>query len=139
MSDRKVTYTKMTGAKMANPDTNKAVIQLDDARLSLSSADGMVDILRGISLSISAGETVGVLGPSGAGKTSLLMIMAGLESLTKGQIALAERPTRRGAARERDVRGPQGCGLRQDGHRPGCRRAQDRLSPREDRRRGRRR
>ena len=89
MSDRKVTYTKMTGAKMANPDTNKAVIQLDDARLSLSSADGMVDILRGISLSISAGETVGVLGPSGAGKTSLLMIMAGLESLTKGQIALA--------------------------------------------------
>ena len=89
MSDPKVTNTKVSNAKETNPDTNKAVIQLDDARLSLSSADGMVDILRGISLSISAGETVGVLGPSGAGKTSLLMIMAGLESLTKGQIALA--------------------------------------------------
>lgn len=63
---------------------------LDQARLALSSAEGMVEILRGISLSIEAGETVGVLGPSGAGKTSLLMIMAGLESLTGGSISLAE-------------------------------------------------
>ena len=66
------------------------VIMLDQARLTLSSAEGMVEILRGISLSIEAGETVGVLGPSGAGKTSLLMIMAGLESLTGGSISLAE-------------------------------------------------
>ena len=66
-----------------------AIIALDSASLSLSSADGMVDILRGISLRIGAGETVGVLGPSGAGKTSLLMIMAGLESLTGGSIHLA--------------------------------------------------
>ena len=65
------------------------VIRLNDAHLSLSSADGMVEILRGISLSIDAGQTVGLLGPSGAGKTSLLMIMAGLESPTTGQIDLA--------------------------------------------------
>ena len=63
---------------------------LDQARLALSSAEGMVEILRDISLSIEAGETVGVLGPSGAGKTSLLMIMAGLENLTGGSISLAE-------------------------------------------------
>ena len=74
---------------MADAAARKPVIRLDDARLSLSSADGMVEILRGISLSIDAGQTVGVLGPSGAGKTSLLMIMAGLESLTTGQIDLA--------------------------------------------------
>jgi len=66
------------------------VIALEDARLALSSAEGMVEILRGITLSIGAGETVGVLGPSGAGKTSLLMIMAGLESLTNGRISLAK-------------------------------------------------
>ena len=64
------------------------VIALEDARLALSSAEGMVEILRGITLAIAGGETVGVLGPSGAGKTSLLMIMAGLESLTQGSITL---------------------------------------------------
>lgn len=66
-----------------------AIIALEAACLSLASADGMVDILRSISLRIGGGETVGVLGPSGAGKTSLLMIMAGLESLTGGSIQLA--------------------------------------------------
>ena len=51
----------------------------------------MVEILRGITLNIEAGETVGVLGPSGAGKTSLLMVMAGLEGLSDGSIDLAGR------------------------------------------------
>ena len=67
------------------------VITLRDTRLALSSAEGMVEILRGITLNIEAGETVGVLGPSGAGKTSLLMIMAGLEGLSDGRIDLAGR------------------------------------------------
>ncbi|MGB1417769.1 MAG: ABC transporter ATP-binding protein [Candidatus Puniceispirillaceae bacterium] len=86
----------MTDHTVSSPSSKKAhqsaapVIMLDEARLALSSAEGMVEILRGISLSIEAGETVGVLGPSGAGKTSLLMIMAGLESLTGGSISLAE-------------------------------------------------
>ena len=86
----------MTDHTVSSPSSEKAhqsaapVIMLDEARLALSSTEGMVEILRGISLSIEAGETVGVLGPSGAGKTSLLMIMAGLESLTGGSISLAE-------------------------------------------------
>ena len=86
----------MTDHTVSSPSSEKAhqsaapVIMLNQARLALSSAEGMVEILRGISLSIEAGETVSVLGPSGAGKTSLLMIMAGLESLTGGSISLAE-------------------------------------------------
>lgn len=68
-----------------------AVILLDEARLALESAEGMVEILKGISLTIRGGESVGILGPSGAGKTSLLMIMAGLESLSTGSIHLVEQ------------------------------------------------
>jgi Predicted ABC-type transport system involved in lysophospholipase L1 biosynthesis, ATPase component len=50
---------------------------------------GAVDILRGVSLDVKAGETVAIVGPSGAGKTSLMMIMAGLERATSGSVIVA--------------------------------------------------
>lgn len=62
------------------------VIDLSDVRLSLPSRAGTVDILRGASLCVRAGETVGVVGPSGSGKSSLLMIMGGLERATGGRV-----------------------------------------------------
>lgn len=46
----------------------------------------MVEILRGITLEIEAGQTVGLVGPSGSGKSSLLMLMGGLERATGGQV-----------------------------------------------------
>ncbi len=66
-----------------------AVIDLKAAYLTLGKAAATVNILKGIDLQIGAGETVGVLGPSGAGKTSLLMVIAGLETLTKGQVSIS--------------------------------------------------
>ena len=71
--------------------TNMPVIDLNNAQLSFGDKPKQVDVLKGINLSIEAGETVGVLGASGAGKTSLLMVMAGLENVTGGTIALADR------------------------------------------------
>ena len=65
------------------------VIDLKAAQLTLGNTAASVNILKGIDLRISVGETVSILGPSGAGKTSLLMVMAGLENLTKGQIFLS--------------------------------------------------
>lgn len=70
--------------------TNMPVIDLNNAQLSFGDKPKQVDVLKGINLSIEAGETVGVLGASGAGKTSLLMVMAGLENVTGGTIALAD-------------------------------------------------
>lgn len=70
--------------------TTTPVIDLDNAQLSFGEKAKRVDVLKGINLCIDAGETVGVLGASGAGKTSLLMVMAGLENVTGGTIALAD-------------------------------------------------
>ena len=69
--------------------TSDEVIRLHQARLSLGSQSGQVDILKGIDLTVPARQTMAVLGPSGAGKTSLLMVMSGLEQLTDGQARLA--------------------------------------------------
>ena len=57
--------------------------------LTLPSAAGPVNILRGVDLDIDAGEAVGVVGPSGSGKTSLLMVLAGLERATAGSVSVA--------------------------------------------------
>jgi putative ABC transport system ATP-binding protein len=62
------------------------VISLEDTRLSLSGNAGTVDILRGITLSVQKGETLGLIGPSGSGKSSLLMVMGGLERATGGTV-----------------------------------------------------
>jgi putative ABC transport system ATP-binding protein len=62
------------------------VLSLKNAKLSLDGNAGRVDILHGISLNIQSGETVGLVGPSGSGKSSLLMLMGGLEQATAGSI-----------------------------------------------------
>ncbi len=62
-------------------------ISLDTVSLTLESKAGPVDILHDVSLTIDAGETVGIVGPSGSGKSSLLMLMGALERVTKGSIA----------------------------------------------------
>ncbi len=64
----------------------EAVISLRDARLSLTGAAGPVEILRGITLQVARGETLGLVGPSGSGKSSLLMLMGGLERATGGEV-----------------------------------------------------
>ena len=64
-------------------------MQVRNLHLTVPSAAGPVNILRGIDLDIAAGEAVGIIGPSGSGKTSLLMVLAGLERASSGSIVLA--------------------------------------------------
>ncbi len=57
--------------------------------LSLGEGEARVDILRGIDLSIEAGKTVALLGPSGSGKSSLMAILSGLERASGGSVNIA--------------------------------------------------
>lgn len=57
----------------------------------MPSAAGPVNILRGVDLDIRQGEAVALVGSSGSGKTSLLMLLAGLEHASAGSIKLAGR------------------------------------------------
>ncbi len=63
------------------------VLTLQDAALSLDGNAGRVDILHDISLTVNKGETLGLVGPSGSGKSSLLMLMGGLEQATAGRVS----------------------------------------------------
>jgi len=62
------------------------VLSLKDADLTLAGNAGPVEILKGVTLDIAPGETVGLVGPSGSGKSSLLMLMGGLERATGGEV-----------------------------------------------------
>jgi putative ABC transport system ATP-binding protein len=62
------------------------ILSLRDARLTLAGNAGPVDILKGITLDVARAETLGLVGPSGSGKSSLLMLMGGLEKATGGQV-----------------------------------------------------
>ena len=62
------------------------ILSLTDVTLTLDGNAGPVEILHGITLSVAAGDTVGLVGPSGSGKSSLLMLMGGLERATGGTV-----------------------------------------------------
>ena len=63
-------------------------ILIENVSLSLDGNAGVVDILKDISIDIQEGESIGIVGPSGSGKSSLLMLMGGLERISNGTINL---------------------------------------------------
>ncbi|MEL7097525.1 MAG: ABC transporter ATP-binding protein [Pseudomonadota bacterium] len=66
------------------------LLTLTDITKSYTGADGDVPVLRGVSLELSAGQTLALTGESGSGKSTLLHIAAGLEAPDAGAVRLGD-------------------------------------------------
>jgi len=69
--------------------TSPPAIEARDLRLNLGDGPAAVAILKGIDLTVAAGETLALLGPSGSGKSSLMAVLTGLERATGGSLIVA--------------------------------------------------
>ena len=65
------------------------VIDARDVTLRFGVGDAAVEVLRGVSLQVGAGERLAILGPSGSGKSSLMAVLSGLERATSGRVHIA--------------------------------------------------
>lgn len=78
----------MTGTASATDDAD--IIRLENATKSFASRGGQsFPALRGISLRVSAGDFIAVLGKSGSGKSTLLNLIAGIDRPTSGEVRAA--------------------------------------------------
>jgi multiple sugar transport system ATP-binding protein len=64
---------------------------------------GSTHVIRGVDIGIADGEFCVLVGPSGCGKSTLLRMIAGLEEISEGEIAIGERVVNRMPPKERDI------------------------------------
>lgn len=76
---------------MSEPTSDGPVLRLRGVARSYDSGERRLDVLRGVDLDVGAGEVVGLIGPSGSGKSSLLHAAGLLERPTAGQIIVEGR------------------------------------------------
>src|SRR6266511_6094036 len=64
---------------------------------------GSTHVIRGVDISIADGEFCVLVGPSGCGKSTLLRMIAGLEEISEGEIAIGGRVVNRVPPKQRDI------------------------------------
>jgi ABC-type lipoprotein export system ATPase subunit len=81
---------KPGGVAAAGPDPQPVLLDVCDVckDYDVPGQPGSVDVLRGLSLRVSAGSTVAVLGPSGCGKSTLLNVLGALDRPTRGTVSI---------------------------------------------------
>ncbi|MBF0388429.1 MAG: ABC transporter ATP-binding protein [Candidatus Omnitrophica bacterium] len=79
------------------------MLKVENISKSYTDTQKRVDVLKGVSLTISAGENLAVVGPSGAGKSTLLHIAGGLDRPNEGKVLLNGQDLYRLADAERSA------------------------------------
>ncbi|WP_130802129.1 lipoprotein-releasing ABC transporter ATP-binding protein LolD [Acinetobacter ihumii] len=70
---------------------SKIVLEAKDIYKSFTDGKSSVDVIKGLSLQVRAGEFVSIVGASGSGKSTLLHVLGGLDQPTQGQVFLNEQ------------------------------------------------
>src|SRR5512136_3228767 len=79
----------------------KKMLQGEHLTLTYQDGEIMLDAVHDVSLAIEDHQFIGILGPSGSGKSSLLYILSGLRQATTGEIYLDDRAYSKMPANER--------------------------------------
>ena len=66
-----------------------ALIEIKNVKKQYSSGDDIVEALRGVDISIEAGEFITIMGQSGSGKSTLLSVLGGMNHPTSGEVDMA--------------------------------------------------
>jgi putative ABC transport system ATP-binding protein len=66
-----------------------ALIEIKNVKKQYTSGDDVVEALRGIDISIEAGEFITIMGQSGSGKSTLLSVLGGMNHPTSGEVEMA--------------------------------------------------
>jgi ABC-type lipoprotein export system ATPase subunit len=81
----------MAGATASSPTNGKIQIRTDDLRRHYRMGETLIRAVDGVSLEVRCGEFVALLGSSGSGKSSVLNLIAGLDSPSSGSVVVQER------------------------------------------------
>ena len=83
------TNSSPASSRAAGADADAAYVRFENVQKSY---DGVTLVVKSLNLDIAKGEFLTMLGPSGSGKTTCLMMLAGFEPATHGEIFLNSRP-----------------------------------------------
>ncbi|QTV80969.1 ABC transporter ATP-binding protein [Microbacterium sp. NIBRBAC000506063] len=91
-----MTLTLEPARDVGAPDaaSRAGAVHIADVDRSFAMPEGRREVLRGLDLTIAAGEIVAIVGPSGCGKSTLLRLVGGLDTPSKGSIRVDGTPLR---------------------------------------------
>src|SRR5207247_4811698 len=77
----------------ASRESDMALIELRDVTKSYKRDSMEIPVLDRVTISVPAGEYLGLMGPSGSGKSTLLNLLAGIDRPTRGSIRIGDTET----------------------------------------------